>query len=714
MIIKKYINYINTIASRPFLLLGLALLILALSYPIFDIHLDKDGKGWLPKNSKKLFYKNLYQEKFGSDEVVVLYLTFPDTASTDYHLLKLKQIDDSISKNIYGFESVFSKNNIGQIKHLVGSKYAQYMQDAYFNAKDSTGEIMFLQQRLEKNIIEERPLLIDSLKQTLSEILPSNIKVDITGQGIIFDEINRLSTTDSVSLFSVCFFFILVLLWWQVRNIRYLLLSLGLIIFSLIPSLSLFGWLNVPFNLITMTIPLLFVINFSSYAIHFITKESKSTEKYVVKKIPPVFTSALSSIIGFGSLWISNIRIISQFGMLTAIGVVVGLATMFLVGIPTVVRFVSINKNVYRKRKLNTVLDGYYKNLNYKTSIILSLIVLSISIMAFSVFPKIDVDTNMIHFMKPDNPQRKTVEYIQKKYGSANIINYLIFRKDGAKLTNNDLQRIHRLAQKIDSLPFVQNTIDYKVWSPVISQLYFVRPDKAKLLSQSFITKDKKYASLSLNLPAKSVQQMKKMLNTISTITGAYLKNSSVQIKPAGFLPLYIEQMNTIVGGMLSGLAVAVVLILLVMILLVRDIKLGLISVLITIIPLFIVVIIMEIFSIPFDVGTSIIFSVIIGMIADDVLHIIWNIKQTIKNNPNEDLPINMIFALSVRKIIYPCIITSIMFSIGFSILIFSNLSIISNFGLLSTATIIIAWISDFVFFPAILYIFYKPSKKRK
>ena len=132
MLIKKYVKYIYSVSSKPAILYALIGLLLALSYPIVNMHTDSDGSGWLPKDSKKLIIKNLYQEKFGSDEIVIVYLTFPDTVSETGHLKVLKQITDSITKNIHGFESVFSAYNIDRLKRVTGTKYAMQMKKKIF------------------------------------------------------------------------------------------------------------------------------------------------------------------------------------------------------------------------------------------------------------------------------------------------------------------------------------------------------------------------------------------------------------------------------------------------------------------------------------------------------------------------------------------------------------------------------------------------------
>ena len=128
----------------------MTLIILASSFPIFNIHTDSNGEGWFPKKSKQLIDKNQFLKDFGSDELMMLYLTFPDSTSNEFRIEKLQQISDSVTKNLYGFETIFSKYNIQKIREVMGDKYAQRMNRAYFGSKDSLGEMMFLKVRFQK------------------------------------------------------------------------------------------------------------------------------------------------------------------------------------------------------------------------------------------------------------------------------------------------------------------------------------------------------------------------------------------------------------------------------------------------------------------------------------------------------------------------------------------------------------------------------------
>ncbi len=707
MLLKKYIQFIEYVVSRPFYLVVFSIFLLVSSFPIFNIHTDSTGEGWYPKNSKQLILKNQFIKDFGSDELMMLYLTFPDSSSSQSRMNSLQKVSASVS-SLYGFENILSRTNISAIKDLMGNSYANKIEHSYFNSIDSSGEMIFLKVRLNKNINSARPLLIDSLNKILHRVLPKGVKTYLSGPSVVFTEIDRLSTTDSVKLFTLCFILIFLLLWWQIRRIKYLLISFFLVLLAIIPSLSLFGWLNIPFNMITMTVPLLFVINFSSFAIHIITKQSIDIKQYLLKKIPPIITSALTIIIGFGSLMASNIRLISQFGLLTSLGIIVGLLSMLIVGVPLVARYISVSELVDKESWLNRILDKYYYKLSLVASYCIFAFMLIVMVSGFCIFPTIKTDSNMINLMKPGNEVRKTIEFIEKHYGSANVIDFLILKKDQQPIGHDDLKTIAKMNIQVAKLPFVKNVIGYDLWSPLINRTSGSNSKLSSQLSSDFLTSDKRQSRIVVNIPSGSVKQMERMLNTIQVQFNKTLLGSNLEISPVGFLPMYVEQMNTIVDGMLYGLAIAIILILVVMTLLVRNIKLGLITTLITLFPLCGLSILMKILNIPFDVGTSIISSVAIGMIADDSIHIIWNYKRHVNRSISgtENQSINHLFANAVRKIVYPCTVTSLMFSIGFSVLIFSNMVTLIDFGILSATTILLAWIGDFIFFPALLKIF--------
>ena len=588
MIKRKYYQYIEFAAKHPIVLILLTILFLVFSYPILHLKMnfDNNGEGWYSKNSERFQLKKQFVKDFGSDEMMMYLLTFPDTILKERRLEYVKNLTDSINSSIYNFESVFSTCNISEFEGQLGSKYASKMEKIYFQSKDSLCEMIFLKVRLNKNILKERPVIIDSLKRVSEAILPKYIRRDLTGQSIIDSELDRLSSEDSVKLFVICFILVCGLLFWQVKKFSYIVLSLFMLMIAVIPSLSLFGWLNVPVNMITITIPLLFLINFSSFAIHIITKQSIDTHSYLNKKIPPIITSALATIIGFGSLITNNIHIIEQYGILTSTGIFVGLLTYLFIAVPLVIRFIKVNDLVLKENWLNRLLDRYYLKINKTNSYWIAGILFVVLVSSLIVCFTIKADTNLLNVMKKSNTQRQTALYVEKHFGSVEIIDFYVIKKNHEKLNKEDFKAMVDIDKQIASVPLVKSVVDYDLWKPVINLVSIFDPRKAKQLKAGFITKDENRSHIMVIIPTVSIKETDNILQSILATIDAKVKNSRLEIKPVGFLPLFIEQINSVVKGMIYGLLLAIVLIQIVITIMVRDIKLGFLTLLATVFPL--------------------------------------------------------------------------------------------------------------------------------
>jgi predicted RND superfamily exporter protein len=703
-----YLKYVKYLSRKPLLLALLTLCVIIGGLPILQIRINNSPEDWNPKGSSQLIDKEEFIKHFGNDEMMFLYLTFPDSASDNYRLKLIQTVSNSI-RNIYGFEDVFTRNNLSSIRESMGKKYTQKLEDVYFKSLNSNGEILFLKLRQNKDRDKNRPLVLDSLQKITNQI-PINVKVDLTGPGVIFNEINRLSTLDSKYLLTTCFVLVLFLLWWRLKKISYLLICSFIVVLALWLAISLYGWLNISVNMITMIVPLLFIINFFSFAIHLVTKHTYDLEKYLHKKMSPIITSALTNIIGFGSLMLSKIRVIYEFGMLTSFGIIVGLFVILSIGTPLIVRYIGINERIEKQDWMNKLLDSYYKRLTPRISLFVVMIMILCIVVGIIIFPTIKIDTNSIGFMKPDNNVRLSEEYIDKNYGSVTTIDFMVEKKGEKEFEKPDWEKLSEVRKQLYTLPFVKNAYGYDLWRPLIVQLKSVDSVKAAQLSTNFLSIDKKHSRLAIAVPSGSVNEMQKMLENAQKEIKNKIAGTDLIIRPVGFLPIYIEQMNTIVNEMLESLFVAVVLILLVMSVFAGDFKIGIITTIISLFPLLGVVILMKCFAIPFDIATSVISSVVIGMIADDALHIIWSFKDKIYLNKENTT--NIIFADCVRSIIHPCTATSIMFAIGFFVLAGSNILSIVDFGILSTTVIVFAWMSDFIFFPALLQLAYPTQRK--
>ena len=203
-----------------------------------------------------------------------------------------------------------------------------------------------------------------------------------------------------------------------------------------------------------------------------------------------------------------------------------------------------------------------------------------------------------------------------------------------------------------------------------------------------------------------SVNSMKTNLENVKDEINRVSYGSNLEIRPVGYLPIYLEHVDSIVSGMLKSLALAILCITVCMIIMVRDVKLGLLALIPNTFPLACVIILMIVIGIPIDISTSIIGSIIIGLVVDDTLHIIWSFKnQRRLGSGSVDL------SKVMNKLIRPSTTTSLIFGFGFIVLAFSEVGSIRNFGLLVSSAILFAWIGDFIIYPAVLRAIFRQKK---
>jgi predicted RND superfamily exporter protein len=154
-----------------------------------------------------------------------------------------------------------------------------------------------------------------------------------------------------------------------------------------------------------------------------------------------------------------------------------------------------------------------------------------------------------------------------------------------------------------------------------------------------------------------------------------------------------------IVNSQVQSLSLAFVLVFIVMFSIFKSWKLGLISIIPNILPILLNFAIMGIFDIPLNSATAIIAAVAIGIAVDDTIHFICQYQM---QRTNGETVVGAIQDSIVEKGV-PILVTSLIMTGGFGILLFGSFVPTIQFGLLSALIMLFAVISDLVVLPALL-----------
>ena len=129
------------------------------------------------------------------------------------------------------------------------------------------------------------------------------------------------------------------------------------------------------------------------------------------------------------------------------------------------------------------------------------------------------------------------------------------------------------------------------------------------------------------------------------------------------------------------------------------SIKGGIIALVPSLIPVILMFGIMGFLDIPLNPGTAMVAVISIGIAIDNTLHLFSRYNELCRRTSDYDWAVME----TVRQEATPMVTTSLALASGFGILLFSNFTIIAQFGALSAATMIIALFTNLLITPVIM-----------
>ena len=155
---------------------------------------------------------------------------------------------------------------------------------------------------------------------------------------------------------------------------------------------------------------------------------------------------------------------------------------------------------------------------------------------------------------------------------------------------------------------------------------------------------------------------------------------------------------------MFFGLTIAFAVVAIIAGILFRSLRMVVITLVPNIIPLMMVAAIMGFFGITLKLSTSIVFTIAFGIAVDDTIHFISKLKLELQKGKSLIFALKRTF-LSTGKAI---IVTSIILSGGFLILLLSSFGGTFYTGLLISLTLIFALIIDLTLLPVLILLFFR------
>ncbi|MDO9583034.1 MAG: MMPL family transporter [Desulfomicrobium sp.] len=530
----------------------------------------------------------------------------------------------------------------------------------------------------------------------------------------------------------MCYFFVILTIWLVFRNIRLTLLALANISASTGAGMGLMPLMDITLNNVTIIVPPLIMALALADSVHIFAhldkahldkhqSPAKALEAVLQRVVGPSFLCSLTTSVGFISLAVSDIPPIQDFAYVASAGMILKFVFSFIL-LPPMLLLCRADR-IFTPERQGLDFTSFLQRLStFVQARPLAISLCTVLVLASAVWSAtfIKVETNLLEFFKPSTTFRQELSYIETRLSGVGSVDISLqaHERDAFREPAN-LELIEALQIYAESLPGVDRTMSFVDFLKDMNESFhnenpeFYRiPDSRELVAQylllydsddieDFITPDQDHARILIRLAEHSSAGQARIIAALQDfIDKQDLRGLDIRI--TGRAVQDVNTIDTLVWGQVQSLALAAAVIIAIMFLALRSFKTGALSLIPNIFPIVVNFGIMGALGIPLDTATALISVVALGIAVDDTIHYLTEYNQARALG----LPIpEALHKVNMEKGKALCA-TSVILSMGFGVLLFSNFTPTASFGGLSAMIMISAWIGDMIVLPAAMLVF--------
>jgi predicted RND superfamily exporter protein len=581
------------------------------------------------------------------------------------------------------------------------------------------------------------------------------------GVNMIANDIVGYVKSDLVIYGSTLVVLLLLVLWFVFREIKWVIIPLIISVLSVLAITSALGFFGWEITVISSNFIALQLIITLSIVLHLIVHYNEMLYKYpkakneklvlttILHKANPTFFAIVTTIAGFSSLIISNIKPVINLGWMMSAGIALSLIIAFIV-FPTLLLLMPKSKvktatkdvtksqsNAFIQKTLQMVLKDK-KGIFITTAMIL--------LFSITGATKLIVENSFINYFKEDTAIYQGMKVIDQELGGTTPLDIIVtfkteeviveeeedeFGDEFAQSANdaqywftkekmNQIMKVHDYLESIPEIGTVQSLASILKLGTQLNNnkpldglslglLYTHLPNKYKnLILSPYVNVENNQVRFSTRIVDSNEElRRNELLQKIKTDLNEIVHPKVANAKLSNLMVLYNNMLQSLFDSQISTLGFVLAIIFVMFLLLFRSLKLALIAIGVNIVPIGMIFGFMGWFAIPLDIMTITIAAIAIGIGVDDTIHYIHRFKKEYHCNYDYRLS-SQICANTIGNAMQ---YTSVTIMIGFSILILSNLIPTIYFGILTMLVMAAALIANLMLLPKVLMVV-KPFKK--
>ena len=537
--------------------------------------------------------------------------------------------------------------------------------------------------------------------------------------------------------------FIVIILMVSFKSVRWIVLPLAVCLTSALSMMGYLGWAQWPVTVVSSNFISLLLIITLSLIIHLVVRYRELAmirpeasqfglvSETVASKISPSFYTAITTMVAFGSLLVSGIRPVIDFGWMMIIGISVSFVLAFTLLPAALMLLPRLDRQLGRDLtgKVTTAIADFIQHRKGDTLLLFVALIL----VALTGIPRLSVENRFIDYYKADTEIYQGMTLIDTRLGGTTPMDVIIDAPrdellldedllDDGDITSNSywfnsdgLREVARIHQYLDDLPETGKVLSLHTGMQLLESLNKGKPysdfklavvykrlpeDVRKALIDPYLSADGNQLRFSIRLyESRKDMKRQKLLDQIYLDLTSDYDLEPEQLNISGMAVLYNNLLQSLFRSQILTLGAVFVAIMLMFIVLFRSFRLALAAIVPNIISAALILGLMGWIGIPLDIMTITIAAINIGIGVDDSIHYIHRFREEFKQDENFWMSIRRCHNSIARAMFY----TSVTVVLGFSILALSNFIPTIYFGVLSGLAMITALIANLMLLPLLI-----------
>jgi len=628
--------------------------------------------------------------------------------------------------------------------------FEKYRKDSYLK------EEYFIKKRIYDDLYEKHnkqiSKLIEEVRTIQKKYTNERYEIRLGGIPMITDDMITFIRNDLINFGIGVLIFILSTLVIIFKKLIWVMAPIINCVYSVLFMIGLLGFLDWKVTVISSNFISLMLILTLSMNIHIIVRyrqiystlkcnKKESVLSTLQKMVWPCLYTALTTIVAFASLIMSDIKPVIDFGYMMVFGLTTLFITSFIL-LPCLIMLYSNKGNsLVNNSQTKLLFTEYLARITIKSQKSIYIVFTLLIVITIYGLNQLKVENSFINYFRSNTEIYKGMQLIDNKLGGTTPMDVIIkFKEPDTKNEDGEFSDLFGdedsiesnwfTTDKVNKIKYVHDYLDENKYigkvlsfassiriaeivndnkelnSLEMSLLYKKLPKEVKDIAVTpYLSIDDNEARISVrildsNQELRRADLIKNIQNDLSN--DKYLQSEEITL--TGILLLYNNMLQSLFDSQIKSLGFVMLVIALMFLILFKSFSLMLIGIIPNLISALLVLGIMGILKLPLDMMTITVAAITVGIAVDNSIHYIYRFKEELKNHHDYNETVLECHSTIGNAIFF----TGITVIFGFSILMLSNFIPTIIFGVLTGFAMFVALIAVLTLLPRLL-ISFKP-----